>query len=38
MQKILFVATELHKRGYENLHVIPSVSPNGWHGDVNSLL
>jgi hypothetical protein len=29
MQKILFVANELHKRGYENLHVVPSVSPNG---------
>jgi hypothetical protein len=29
MQKILFVARELHKRGYENLHVVPSVSPTG---------
>ena len=29
MQKILFVAGELHKRGYENLHVVPSVAPTG---------
>ena len=29
MQKILFVARELHKRGYENLHVVPSVAPTG---------
>ena len=29
MQKILFVAGELHKRGYENLHVVPSIAPNG---------
>ena len=29
MQKILLVARELHKRGYENLHVVPSVAPTG---------
>jgi hypothetical protein len=29
MQKTLFVAGELHKRGYENLHVVPSVAPTG---------
>jgi hypothetical protein len=29
MQKLLFVASELHKRGYEKLHVVPSVAPNG---------
>jgi hypothetical protein len=29
MQRILFVASELHKRGYEKLRVEPSVSPNG---------
>ena len=29
MQKILFVASELHKRGYEKLIIEPSVSPNG---------
>jgi len=28
-QKILFVARELHKRGYENLHVVPSIAPTG---------
>jgi hypothetical protein len=31
MQKILYVARELHKRGYENLHVVPSISPSGCH-------
>jgi hypothetical protein len=30
-KKILFVASELHRRGYEKLHVIPSISPNGMH-------
>jgi hypothetical protein len=29
MQKVLFVARELHKRGYEKLRVIPSLSPTG---------
>ena len=29
MQKLLFVASELHKRGYEKLRVEPSISPNG---------
>jgi len=29
MQKILFVAGELHKRGYDNLHIVPSLSPTG---------
>jgi hypothetical protein len=29
MQKILFVARDLHKRGYEKLRVVPSVSPSG---------
>jgi len=29
MQKVLFVAKELHKRGYEGLHVVPSIAPNG---------
>jgi hypothetical protein len=29
MQKILFVARELHNRGYEKLRVVPSISPNG---------
>jgi len=29
MQKILFVARELHKRGYEKLRVEPSISPTG---------
>jgi len=29
MQKMLFVANELHKRGYEKLIIEPSVSPNG---------
>lgn len=29
MQKILFVASELHRRGYENLRVVPSVAPTG---------
>jgi len=29
MQKLLFVASELHKRGYEELHVVPSLAPSG---------
>lgn len=29
MQKMLYVAEILHTRGYENLHVIPSLSPSG---------
>ncbi|MCK3685091.1 ADP-ribosylglycohydrolase family protein [Maribellus sp. YY47] len=29
MQKALFVARELHKRGYEKLRVVPCVSPSG---------
>ena len=29
MQKLLFLAGELHKRGYENLRVVPCISPNG---------
>jgi hypothetical protein len=29
MQKLLFMVKELHKRGYGNLRVIPSISPNG---------
>ena len=29
MQKILFVAKELHQRGYEKLRVEPSVAPTG---------
>ena len=29
MQKILFIAKELHKRGYEKLRVEPSISPTG---------
>ena len=29
MQKVLFIASELHKRGYEKLRVEPSISPNG---------
>ena len=29
MQKVLFIAHELHQRGYENLRVIPSKSPSG---------
>ena len=28
-QKLLFMAKELHKRGYEKLRVIPSLSPSG---------
>jgi hypothetical protein len=28
-QKILYVAGNLHKRGYENLRIIPSLSPSG---------
>ena len=29
MQKLLFVAKELHNQGYQNLKVIPSLSPSG---------
>jgi hypothetical protein len=29
MQKLLFVVQELHGRGYEKLHVVPSLSPTG---------
>lgn len=29
MQKVLFVARELHNKGYEKLRVIPSLSPSG---------
>jgi len=29
MQKVLFIACELHKRGYEKLRVVPSVAPTG---------
>jgi hypothetical protein len=29
MQKLLFVASELHKRGYEGLRVVPSLAPSG---------
>jgi len=29
LQKVLFVAGELHKRGFENLRVVPSLSPSG---------
>lgn len=29
MQKVLHMAGILHTRGYENLHVIPSLSPSG---------
>lgn len=29
MQKLLFMAKELHKRGYGNLKVIPFISPTG---------
>jgi len=29
MQKLLFVVQELHKRGYEKLHVVPSLAPTG---------
>ena len=29
MQKVLFIASELHKRGYEKLRIEPSISPNG---------
>ncbi len=28
-QKLLFMVEELHKRGFENLRVIPSLSPSG---------
>ena len=28
-QKVLFVARELHKRGFENLRIVPSLSPSG---------
>jgi hypothetical protein len=29
MQKVLYMAAVLHTRGYEKLHVIPSLSPTG---------
>ena len=29
MQKLLYVVLELHKRGYEKLRVVPSLSPSG---------
>lgn len=29
MQKVLFIAGELHKRGYKKLRVEPSIAPNG---------
>lgn len=29
LQKLLFMIEELHKRGYENLKAIPSLSPSG---------
>jgi len=29
MQKLLFVVQELHKRGYEQLHIVPSIAPTG---------
>ncbi len=29
MQKLLFVVKELHIRGFENLRIIPSLSPTG---------
>ena len=28
-QKLLFMVQEIHKRGYEKLRVIPSLSPSG---------
>ena len=28
-QKLLYVAGNLHKKGYENLRIIPSLSPSG---------
>ena len=31
MQKLLYIAQELHHRGFENLYVIPSISPSGCH-------
>ena len=33
LQKLLFMIEELHKRGYESLKAIPSLSPSGmgWH-------
>lgn len=31
MKKVLLIAEELHKRGYQNLRVFPSVSPSGVH-------
>ncbi len=30
-QKLLFMVEELHKRGFENLRIIPSLSPSGIH-------
>ncbi len=29
MQKILYIAKELHNRGFENLRIIPTLSPSG---------
>ncbi len=29
LQKLLFMIEELHKRGYESLKAIPSLSPSG---------
>jgi hypothetical protein len=29
LQKVLYIMQELHKRGYEKLRLIPSVSPSG---------
>ncbi len=28
-QKLLFVVLELHKRGYEKLHIVPALAPSG---------
>ena len=35
MKKVLLIAEELHKRGYQNLRVFPSISPSGvyWRCD-----
>lgn len=30
-QKLFFMVSELHKRGFEKLHVVPSLSPSGCH-------
>jgi len=29
MQKLLYVVKELHSRGYENIHIVPHLSPSG---------